>query len=74
MAKGSKTVIRWDELKKGDRVEIVALQDDPTPVPVGTQGTVIASGRMQVLVAWDDSVHLNGLAMPEDAHCARKVS
>lgn len=61
------------DLNKGDRVEIVALQDDPRAVPVGTQGTVTHAGRVQVLVDWDNGSDL-GLALPEDSHCVRKVA
>lgn len=73
MVKGSKTVIRWNELKKGDRVEIVALQDDPRAVPVGTQGVVTRADRVQVLVDWDNGSDL-ALALPDDVQCARKVA
>jgi hypothetical protein len=58
---------------KGDRVEIVALQDDPRAVPVGTQGVVTRSSRVQVLVDWDNGSDL-ALALPEDSRCVRKVA
>ena len=63
----------YRELSKGDRVEIVALQDDPRAVPVGTQGVVTHSNRVQVLVDWDNGSDL-ALALPEDTACVRKVA
>lgn len=61
------------ELKVGDRIEIVRLQNDPRPVPVGTQGEVIAVSRLAVAIEWDNGQVL-GLALPEDARCYRKVT
>lgn len=63
----------YRELNKGDRVEIVALQDDPRAVPVGTQGVVTHTSRVQVLVDWDNGSDL-ALALPEDSQCVRKVA
>lgn len=60
------------ELKVGDRLIVVRLQHDPRPVPVGTEGEVIAVSRMAVAIAWDNGMTL-GLALPEDARCYRKL-
>jgi hypothetical protein len=60
------------ELKVGDRVEVVRLQHDPRPVPVGTKGEVIGVSRMAVAIEWDNGMTL-GLALPEDARCYRKL-
>jgi hypothetical protein len=67
-------MVRWQDLKEGDRVEIVQLQNDPGAVPVGQQGTVDAVSRLAVGVDWDDPQYLLSLAMPEDQHCIRKVA
>lgn len=58
------------ELKVGDRLEVVRLQHDPRPVPVGTRGTVTAVTSMAVAIDWDNGLTL-GLALPEDARCYR---
>lgn len=65
--------VNWSDLKKGDRIEVIALQNDPRPLPVGSVGTVEVSTRMGVTVDWDNGSAL-GLALPEDSHCIRKVA
>lgn len=60
-------------LKIGDRIELLAMPDDPCPIPVGSQGTVetvihvhLWSERFtQVLVKWDSGRTLS-LIMPPD--------
>lgn len=44
----------------GDRVRMTGLMDDPTPLPIGAQGT-IKTTRLdvgQIDVQWDDGSHL----------------
>lgn len=39
----------------GTRVELVAMPDDPDPVPVGSRGTVVGGFRgEQIWVDWDN--------------------
>jgi hypothetical protein len=57
--------------EKGTRVRLVAMPDDPDPIPYGAEGTVIggsegfgpsslfASGGQQVWVTWDSGRTLN---------------
>ena len=60
-------------MKKGDRIELVAMPDDPCPIPAGTQGTVQRVSEIdlgdgpytQVSVAWDNGRTLQ-LVMPPD--------
>jgi hypothetical protein len=59
------------ELKPGDRIECLAMPDDPDPVPRGTRGTVLDSpwrsdGIAIIPVAWDDGRALN-LSCPPDS-------
>jgi len=57
----------------GDRIRLVAMPDDPDPVPPGTTGTVTSvhphgTGKnawVQVEVAWDNGRKLM-LAIPPD--------
>jgi len=42
----------------GDRIRLIAMVDDPDPIPAGATGTVLAvtTGRFaQIDVAWDNS-------------------
>lgn len=56
-------------LKKGDRIRLVSMPEDPDPIPLGSIGTVIAvydhKGWTQVDVAWDNGRSLM-LTMPDD--------
>ncbi len=60
--------------RSGDRIRLVAMQDDPDPIAVGQTGTVTAvtphgagSGRwFQIDVSWDDGRTLM-LVSPPDA-------
>lgn len=62
--------------KRGDRIELVSMPNDPNPLPAGTRGTVEDShhvgmlGFTQVSVAWDNGSRLM-LSIPPDR--ARKV-
>ena len=43
---------------RGDRIRLIAMPDDPDPIPAGATGTVLAvtTGRFaQIDVAWDNS-------------------
>jgi len=60
-------------LKPGDRIKLVAMPDDPHPIPAGSTGTVEETqylslgGRssLQVCVKWDNGRNL-ALVMPPD--------
>jgi hypothetical protein len=57
----------------GDRIRLVAMQDDPDPIPVGQVGTVVGVSRhgsgkdewFQIDVSWDDGRTLM-LSSPPD--------
>ena len=59
--------------KKGDRIRLVHMRDDPDPVPLGTEGTVTLDPRpqtyggkwTQVDVDWDNGRTLK-LVIPPD--------
>jgi hypothetical protein len=57
-------------VKVGDRVRITGVMNDPKPLPIGTEGTVIYIGQWeseltkQIGVAWGNGSRL-GL-LPED--------
>ena len=60
-------------IKSGDRIRLIAMPDDPHPIPPGTTGTVekvqeLHFGRgleTQVHVKWDNGRTLS-LIMPPD--------
>ncbi len=56
-------------LKKGDRIRLVSMPQDPDPIPAGSLGTVIAVRQYhswtQVDVDWDNGRSLM-LTMPDD--------
>jgi hypothetical protein len=60
--------------RPGDRVRLVAMPDDPHPIPLGTTGTVTSvrkcgSGRdawFQVDVAWDNGRTLMLVVPPDE--------
>ncbi len=56
-------------LKRGDRIRLVSMPDDPDPIPVGMLGTVTEVHEhrdwMQVEVDWDNGRSLM-LTMPDD--------
>jgi len=58
-------------MKKGDRIELIAMPDDPCPIESGTRGTiedVIEMGYKfgkQVQVKWDNGRSLS-LCIPPD--------
>ena len=59
--------------KKGDRVRLVFMPDDPDPIPAGTEGTVedvvdIDWGqdkKKQVYVRWDNGRTLSCVCPPD---------
>jgi hypothetical protein len=56
-------------LKKGDRIRLVSMPQDPDPIPVGSLGTVVDVHEhhdwTQVDVDWDNGRSLM-LTMPDD--------
>jgi hypothetical protein len=56
-------------LKKGDRIRLVSMPQDPDPIPVGTIGTVseihIHSHWVQIEVSWENGRMLM-LSSPPD--------
>ncbi len=56
-------------LKKGDRIRLVSMPQDPDPIPVGSLGTVVDVHEhldwTQVDVDWDNGRSLM-LMMPDD--------
>ena len=58
-------------VKVGNRIRLIAMPDDPNPIPVGTEGTVTKvthiefMGFTQVAVKWDNGSGLM-LSMPPD--------
>ena len=59
------------KFKAGDRVKLLAMGEDPDPIPVGTCGTVITASHMianewtQVAVAWDNGRSLSCVCPPD---------
>lgn len=56
----------------GDRIRLVAMPQDPDPVPVGTCGTVedsqfnvFGTGEYLLTVAWDNGRTLNVISPPD---------
>lgn len=68
-------------LEKGDRIEVVAVLDDPVPPAIGTRGVVVSvlnrgTEFEQVLVAWDRGPNgeLRSLMLvPQDYPMIRKI-
>lgn len=51
-----------EPLQKGDRVELLAMPNDPSPVPIGTRGTVTSVSNFQGVtygMKWDNGSTLN---------------
>jgi hypothetical protein len=59
--------------KKGDRVRLVFMPDDPDPIPEGTEGTVEGvvdidwgqDKKKQVYVRWDNGRTLSCVCPPD---------
>lgn len=51
-----------ERVKKGDRIRLLSMSNDPCPIPVGTEGTVtfvtdmksFQAGAFQIGVSWDN--------------------
>ena len=60
------------ELKKGDRIRLLHMPQDPDPIPRGATGTVLITpveiqGTMHVSVQWDPNVGRGlSLCIPPD--------
>lgn len=52
-------------LEVGTRVRLVAMPDDPNPVPFGTHGTVVGGNGGQIWMRWDNGSTL-ALAVGHD--------
>lgn len=61
------------KLKEGDRIRLVAMPDDPEPIPAGTLGTVRdvtelafrEDAQTQIHVAWDNGRTLSCICPPD---------
>lgn len=56
--------------KAGDRIELIAMPNDPAPIPAGTRGTVVMAptwfqNNWQICVKWEVKRSLN-LCSPPD--------
>lgn len=58
------------DLKKGDRIALVSMPEDPDPIPVGTKGTVryvnVMTEYTQVIVDWDIQRSLTLVVPPDE--------
>lgn len=57
-------------IQKGDRIELIKMDDDPNPIPAGMRGDVesinpIMDGQTQVWVNWDNGRRFP-VILPED--------
>lgn len=58
------------DVKKGDRIELVEMGEDPRPIAPGERGTVIGVSRWndqeyQVQVDWDNGRRLHLICPPD---------
>ena len=54
------------DLKKGDRIKLVSMGEDPDPIKPGTLGTVESVDSLGTIhVEWDNGRHL-GIVPEED--------
>lgn len=55
--------------RPGDRIRLLAKQDDPDPIPPGQEGTVVGVARQggwdQINVAWDNGRTLMLVSPPD---------
>lgn len=65
-----------DDLKKGTRIRLLEMPEDPNPIPLGTEGTVTlvtvfreraARDWAQIQVRWDNGSMLS-LCVPPDRY------
>lgn len=55
------------EVRVGDRIRIVdVLPEDPSPPPIGAEGTVERVTPYQIWVRWDPKVQRSLLLLPGD--------
>lgn len=67
------------EIKKGDRVELVAMPNDPCPISVGSRGTVTEvqpidwgdKSFVQLWVKWDNGRSLSPILPPDRLRAIR---
>mgnify|MGYP006271067963 CR=1 FL=1 len=59
-------------VKKGDRIRLVHMPNDPDPIPPGTEGTVtdvlplhFHEKETQILVRWDNGRSLSCICPPD---------
>jgi hypothetical protein len=62
-------------IKKGERVRLVYMPDDPDPIPVGTEGTVALVSEIpftergqqqtQFIIRWDNGRSLSCVCPPD---------
>lgn len=59
-------------VKKGDRIRLVHMPNDPDPIPAGTEGTVLAvislpfeEKEVQIMVNWDNGRSLSCVCPPD---------
>ena len=61
------------DLKEGDRVKLIKMDNDPHPIPIGTVGTVTSAQDIrtagedwtQVAVSWDNGRSLSCVCPPD---------
>lgn len=63
------------EIKKGERVRLVYMPEDPDPIPVGTEGTVALVSEIpfteqgqpqtQFIIRWDNGRSLSCVCPPD---------
>ena len=65
------------QLKKGDRIRLVSMPQDPDPIPVGTKGVVTAihihKGWTQLEVAWEIGRSLMLVVPPDQFEVVESV-
>lgn len=66
-------------LKPGDRIELIAMPEDPNPIPRGARGTVTHVNRVgdtfsQVSVDWDNGSALMLSFPPDQVRLVRSES
>ena len=62
-------------LKPGDRIRMVAMPEDPDPIPVGTIGVVDSAvsimGDIQIsMESWENGRHLHPIVPPDEVERA----
>jgi len=57
-------------MKIGDRIRLLKMDNDPDPIPVGSEGTItgitkLSHNEMQIQVKWDSGRSLSVLLPPD---------